>query len=155
MYLNSHHPLNNNNMDKISAHELRIGNLVWRVFAPYGNERDRWYETITKLSVDNDLSLPSSHIEPIKLTPELLERCGFVKDGFNSHSISINSFPFGLNALYFSGDYLYIRQGVDSQPSSADELCTLWNKDIKKEFYLHELQNLYYALTNIELDVKM
>ncbi len=39
--------------------------------------------------------------------------------------------------------------------SVGDDICVLWNNDIKgRGIYVHEWQNLYFALTNTELENK-
>ena len=97
-------------------------------------------------------------LSPIPLTPEILLKCGFEKDAWNAWNISI--YPFtgddrckGSKVLSFSGDYLYITEGRESKRAPKDDICTLWNKALRKEFYLHELQNLYYVLVGKELKI--
>lgn len=84
----------------------------------------------------------------IPLTEEWLEKLGFVKDCFGSHSINISDHK----KLAFSGDgdYLYICEENSNKLHVHDFVC-LWNKDIMREFYVHEIQNLYFDLTRKEL----
>ena len=96
--------------------------------------------------------------EPITLIPAILDKCGFVKDGFGGYGKSINPFDKGHKLLYFAGDYLYLKQSDHDQPSIYDkdyDICCLWNKDLVKEFYLHQLQNLHFALTGEELPINL
>jgi len=119
----------------MKAQDLRVGNIVWRVFAPYGNERDRWYETIKKLSVDDDLSLPSSYIEPIKLTPEILAKCGFTITPDGSYYYDgVNLYKDHIGYVFKYGVYVVVGRNIST---------------------LHQLQNLIHALTGNELEVKM
>lgn len=74
------------------------------------------------------------HYDPIPLTPEILEKCGFVFDTvtYQIGNIMLSEcdgyFNFWLNQLY---------QG-----------------SIRKIYSLHQLQNLFYALTGQELEIK-
>ena len=85
----------------------------------------------------------------IPLTPEILEKCGFKKrrDGEYLYSIDLdkhisivvnkdNFFPMLLQDAEFSGGELNVY------------FCNLIN-------YLHQLQNLYFALTGEELELKL
>lgn len=113
----------------IPANELRIGNWVKLIGT------DRVY-TIT-FPLHNDLAeqwhTALDYIQPIPLTPEILEKCGFelYDDENNRWSLpSVGQYHFDEGAFYFSTT----------------------SRDIK---YLHELQNLIYALTKKELQVKL
>jgi hypothetical protein len=87
-------------------------------------------------------------IGPIPLTPEILEKAGFIKedDGISeyhklvicrSEVISIeDDWSFGLNAEDESS-----KQGY----ASSDGVCQ----------YVHQLQNLYFALTGTELEINL
>lgn len=131
-------------MDKISARDLRIGNWLHHT----------WYKRPSQVNASAILSIEqgSNNYSPIPLTPELLERCGFVKDGdFDNHSID-----------YYRKGCIHIQF-----PNYEDwDICYVWRdnvideKGMRKQYdivlkSLHQLQNLYYALTTIELDVKM
>lgn len=78
----------------------------------------------------------SIHFEPIQLTAEILEQCGFEKskshhlDFFKDTGIGNNFFTFRLGRPFKH----------ESQ----------WWQEIK---YLHQLQNLYFAITGKELTV--
>lgn len=44
---------------------------------------------------------------------------------------------------------------MDNKISPKDNICTLWNKDLKKrDMKVHEFQNLYYILSGKELTIK-
>jgi hypothetical protein len=93
---------------------------------------------------------------PIPITPELLEACGFEKDGFNAYNICISPWPeTHLKQLSFAGDYLYLREGDLSKNRIHDSLCVLWNNDLRGKMFVHQLQNLYHALTGLELEVTL
>jgi len=75
--------------------------------------------------------------EPIPLTPEILEKCGFEKRGKNGY--------YGNG----KGNLLYIDISNNSllQAGAYDSWAILTTK----LQHLHQLQNLYYALTGEEL----
>jgi hypothetical protein len=81
--------------------------------------------------------LDASWVEPIPLTEEMLLKCGFVKD-ITSIKLSCNNI--NLNIRYDSNS---IRIGFGDYYRL---------KHIK---YLHQLQNLYFALTNEELQIEL
>jgi hypothetical protein len=90
-------------------------------------------------------------LDRVRLTPEILKSCGFEKDGFGCYNLSINPFDSGTKKLFFVGDYLYLQEGSEGEHEMKHHLVILWNKDLMKEFYLHQLQNLYFSLTGKEL----
>jgi hypothetical protein len=146
----------------MKASELRIGNYI----ADRGNKEwqiDHW-ESINKLSAKSNATmymgiLMETHpmteyvdyIKPIPLTEEWLLKFGFEEEAMR-YSKNIDLFGGG-KKLCFSGDYLYI---IDSEKQNTipTDVVTIWNKDVKKEFYVHQLQNLYFALTGEELIIK-
>ena len=90
----------------------------------------------------------ANNYNPIPLTEEWLVKFGFEKEPL-SYSKNIDLFGGG-KKISVSGDYLYI---IDSEKQTTipTDIITIWNKDVKKEFYVHQLQNLYFALTGEEL----
>ena len=136
----------------IQANELRIGNKV------YYNGMIVTIQQILSDSVmaysiadmpDDEYSF--SEINPIPLSPEILEKCGF-KEVFTKdwYSIRIND-----------ESYLYSnpRDGFGLTIENKDEET---NTDIEELFiqlphikYLHQLQNLIFALCGEELKFKI
>jgi len=85
---------------------------------------------------------------PIPLTEEWLLKFGFeLKDKINMGFIKQINFPHMKNYLYVNSKYY---------------TTALWDEISQKEFlimlnpcqYVHQLQNLYFALTNEELTIK-
>lgn len=81
------------------------------------------------------------YFEPIPLTPDILKKCGFMRDrnGWN-----LPSTQFSLTDKFY--------------PCWLDRM--LWPQDIndfreQRLNYLHQLQNLYFALTAKELEIKL
>ena len=85
---------------------------------------------------------------PIPLTPEILEKCGFVR---------------GTETLGFKNWYInYCGFVLSNAPDDMESPKDFYLKqDIDKPHYicyvkcLHQLQNLYYALTGTELTITL
>ena len=120
----------------LKATELRMGNWITRVFAPYGFEQDRINVQVDleelKLAMGM-LPVGSFYQYPIPLTPELLEKAGFEKWE-----------PKG----WYRKGYMELFDGKPFHWASGHNLCP----DI---YYLHQLQNLYFALTGNELEINL
>ena len=118
----------------IKANELRIGNYIL-----FGNNIDiveGIRTTNKKDSIDGSKHAMffADNCLPITLTPEILERCGFTdatkeKDTFGGY----------LSPRFSGGGRIRI---IDN---TWDNRC--WITEVK---YLHQLQNLYFALTGGE-----
>lgn len=135
----------------IKANELRIGNLVYEPGEDF-NEGGRFLdgtkeivtiESILEFEVNIDVSnceivgsLKTDDIEPILLSEEWLQKFGFKNP---KHSEDDTSNHYMMNGLSFG--------------------CWNGGKDVrftgildgKKLKYVHELQNLYFCLTGVEL----
>lgn len=131
------------------ANELRIGNLLDNGYiivqvtsisldiddeyqpsigiCKYGEHRDEVIVNEAAFGIE---------IKPIPLTPEWLERLGYKKDSMDNKWYQS---PSNLPPIYNwrRGDY-----GMDGLPLS-----------VKSIQYLHQLQNLYFALTGEELTI--
>ena len=104
--------------------ELRIGNLI------------KLHETITKFEY-TDFNFNSLFITPIPLTEEWLLKFGF---------ISMYS-----NYIIKAGDYYNsIKKDCEKWIYSYDE-SDAGCYELKQIKYVHELQNLYFALNDKEL----
>jgi len=100
-------------------------------------------------------SYPNNDIVGVPLTPEILEKAGFKKDGFHSYVKKVeNNLQTTDGFLVFSGDYLFLRH-YNNENRSDDSIVTIWNKDLMNFFYVHQLQNLYSALTGEELMIEL
>lgn len=113
----------------IKANELRLGNYF---FDEDGNEKKIGYSDLVSLTIT------VLHFNPIPLTPEILERCGFNywQDAIpKPYWKTKKGFP-----LYTTKDYFIVRD--------------LTHTNMGKVKYLHQLQNLYHALTGEELEIK-
>jgi hypothetical protein len=133
----------------IASKDLRIGNLVNEAIlgiCPVVQiEKNTVWLGANHLTFDNTIQnqmwhLTEDGIEPIPLTKEILEKCGFEK-----HRKYIGGT--GSYDVYINGKIQFL------QPSP--------NGHLQLPFYeskidsLHELQNLYKALTNEELTINL
>lgn len=110
----------------IKANELRIRN--WIMVAGTGELHP------VQVNIDNlrQLIIAPEYAAAIPLTPEILERCGFEKEE-----------PLG----WYRKGFMDIFEGNPFHYASGNSLCP----DL---LYLHQLQNLYFALTGEELEIK-
>jgi hypothetical protein len=117
----------------MNANELRIGN--------YAIVKDAPIEAIIRVRAQHIAEAeehnPSWFLYPIPLTPEILVKCGFKKELVVGKS---DKFFYSLNGLSYNECHVawWYRGVLDFQ--------------IK---YLHQLQNLYFALTGTELTVNL
>lgn len=140
----------------IPANELRIGNWVQmtqrEVYAEVTGTPVTWLKQITA----NDISFPwgdTDSINPIPLTPELLEKAGFVQsEDFDwewTKPVSVNGKLVILLPKNWQSDPNYV---LSASWQSKDEKALLWTR-LK---YLHQLQNYVFAVTEgEELEIKL
>lgn len=125
----------------INASELRIGN--WFLFNDHSGDPPQPYQIqgddISRAAVNG------VYHEPIPLTPEILEACGFeehndISPGWLLEKNGV-SFYYGFPLNKRLHHILYFGIGREEV-------------EIKMPF-LHQLQNLYFALTGEELNVNI
>lgn len=131
----------------IQAKELRVGNKI------YSADKDNIltveeirYTTVRVSYIRLDTKQPHvsiSHFEdfnPIPLTPEILEQCGFEKAVENAGRL-----------VCWKKSKLTIAKWIEGKWQ-----CWLGTVDIRKSPQsLHQLQNLYFALTGEELQINL
>jgi hypothetical protein len=118
----------------INARELRVGNLVRAT-----NDAVPYPYKIFPQEIVNAYADPS-RFDPIKIDETVLQKCGFdMNPSWDKYD--------GCIAVLDCG-YLYIAMGVMGGVTlfQNNHLSTGVNFD-----YLHELQNMYFALTGAEL----
>lgn len=128
----------------INVKELRINNWI-ELRYPRGLELDQVKKidasekAFTSNRILNSINdIDSDLAEPIPLTEELLLKCGFDEN-------MVLSTIEGEIRYYGDGD---INIG-------GEDSCTLGMVYIAKCKYLHQLQNLYFALTGEELEINL
>lgn len=136
----------------MEAKELRIGNYVLddtteSIMVVHRLESKKYTEwnsgdeySIVCLQNGTEKTFYEGYFKPIQLTEEILLKCGFEK---------------GSNII---GDCYYIEHdfGVSDFVLNITKTSNfeIYELDLKID-YLHQLQNLYFALTNEELTVNL
>jgi hypothetical protein len=134
----------------LKASELRIGNIVWESssFTPGPDDFEQIVvgaiNDIDKVVLDNQNNIYSyDYLYPIPLTVELMAKCGFSWDAKNN------------NYYIQVGNTFYLEYDTDFDCSVVPETwrgssLRLWGDNR----CLHQLQNLYFALTGEDLTIK-
>lgn len=156
----------------IQANELRVGNRVFSSGVRHTTGLNPYPLTVSSIgrktvldeqfvtfeeTVDRPINLTS--LQPIPLTPELLEKCGFEQDkSQDDEERAIYGIQVANNtSLYFDPHNAHMRNDEYVEWYLSHE----WNNNhFKNDFwarpkYLHQLQNLYFALTGEELKVNL
>jgi hypothetical protein len=122
----------------MKANELRIGNLV------YHNDKIFQVDLRTFAEIhEGNVKLIPFLMKPIPLTEEWLLKFGFEQKG-------INIFILYKIILYCSKHRYYFKFPIE--PSSI--IIPYIEFGATYLSYVHQLQNLYYTLTNEELQIK-
>ena len=138
----------------IDSNEVRIGNLVNYNDGEYGFDdyvviiephEIHTYRTIAE-------RIKNAEFHPIPITPEWLERLGFEKNQYKYEKINLtetiytidvpNDYGGRIIGSDYNGEFKIRLEGCDEGKVG----------DFIK--YIHQLQNLYHALTGQELTVK-
>ena len=136
----------------IDVRDLRIGNYVQlyrhgedsKMSIHKINDIFRYKgEVEYNVSFEDNFYCNLSGIEPILLTPEILEKCGF------EHGM-----------CYYKNDIELTAKDWDKEFNENNPLfftinCNEYNVSDNPILYLHQLQNLYYAINQKELEVKL
>lgn len=132
----------------IEARDLRIGNIVLvnsktpgKVTRIYEDRAQVEYTAISEITGQPYVKrsyIDSQWLEGVSLTPECMERMGFVADGVE-----------GIYMAY-EQDGVKIWHDVHKNSFLVDNIKTL--KVSPK--YVHELQNVVFALSGRELEIK-
>lgn len=125
--------------------ELRIGNKIWRPCC---------YDEVVEIRENGIIGIDSlrglltyGEIEPIPITEELLEKCGFKKDvdANNLYRYVIDDCLFEIR-LWDSGTFIKLENYCED--------CVRKVR-LPKTPNLHQLQNAYYLVTGNELEIKL
>lgn len=136
----------------MKANELRIGN--WVQYPNYNKDGTVKYFKIRDIYTDDDkisltdgrIQLPSSnlkYIKPVPLTEEWLLKFRFVK---SSNKLMFLPMP------KIKAELHYEKHNYGNVITIQSDFGMLIPDDIK---YVHQLQNLYLALTGEELNIKI
>jgi hypothetical protein len=129
----------------IQANELRIGSIVKRLGKLTHITAIQQSENVTYVTTPLSGAITINQIDPIPLTPEILEKCGFKK------KINKSDKPYFIQNIndrnYIIYSYQIKRWQVFHEINGNDSfLCVLDS--------LHHLQNLIFVLTGKELEIK-
>jgi hypothetical protein len=146
----------------IKATDLRIGNWV----SIKNNYRDS-FQNIQILNGDHLSHILNEHpehvinyTEPIPLTKEILEKCGFEKDNEQKFNGIIESYSLDIDVKGSNKNTIHFNLPGNTRIKNK-ELYNFGNYTVNDHWgsnnfkYLHQLQNLYYALTGEELNVNL
>lgn len=139
----------------VASNELRVGNIIGHNDYDYANDENEIHFTDSVYEIhSNGVNLKDEfgncsfiHYDnaiPIPLTPEILEKCGFVKikDGLFAPDIYRKTYT--NIAIEYSFD-VYI-----------DSDCLFYSgMSIVHLYFLHQLQNLYWCLCGEELKINL
>lgn len=138
--------------DSIKAGELRLRNWVEHI--------EKGYCQVLRIAVDelldsvNSIERSLSQYEPIPLTKEVLEKCGFEYINLPSNFNGGNG---GYRKLIMSSAQRYILL-----TGRSHFICGMYDSDDVKYYspltdfsYLHQLQNLYFAMAGKELEITL
>ena len=140
----------------MKANELRIGNRVNMPFLGCLEleviglaVKDDFQLYIQSKSFENTFFEKPEKYRPIPLTEEWHNKFGVFKNGFESFEYVLPRKNNISLKVIFTGDYVMLKQG---KGTPQDDIVSIWNKDItKRDMFVHEWQNLYFALTGEEL----
>jgi len=105
------------------------------------------------VSIFESVLIESIELKPIPLTEEILLKCGFERVTYNSEETG-----YGTEYVFIRGGYAGFRIEYCDDFSAAimgneNDQGVTPNVDVL--CYLHQLQNLYFALTNEELKIEL
>lgn len=141
----------------INANELRIGNWVKK----HSSDKPTCISGITNVDIrfSNGTASFVNYIDPVLITSEILEKAGFdIGRSNDMYDRIIYSIQIANNtALYFDAhkdwmrDDNYVEWYLSYEWNNNHFKNDFWNKPQ----YLHQLQNLYFALTGSELIINL
>ena len=136
------------------SNELRIGNLIQK------NGKIHYTNIFTLRDIKN-LSIDDTDIfEPVTLTEEMLLKCGFVKvknkDKEDLREYIGHTAQKAKYAIFDTDIFItkVDKRGLLWRSVDCDFMVLFYHKSIPIK-YLHQLQNLYFALTGQELEINL
>lgn len=122
----------------MKANELRIGNCILK------NGSNYIIDTLFFVDV-YDGTVMDFELQPIPLTEEWLLKFGFEKDEeYDEAGLVDYRYELNINTASFTSNW-----------NTEESYYVNYNQGGVDIFYVHQLQNLYFALTGEELTVKV
>jgi len=135
----------------IQANELRIGN--WINCYTFEDEDGDYAYKVRGEDIANIVKHNSGNrFAGISLTEEWLLKFGFENFEFGN-ILEINFFKYQVKVMNGFCWFYRLDWEKDVAVKSKDEWANEWNR-ITKLTHVHQLQNLYFALTGEELEIK-
>jgi hypothetical protein len=145
----------------IKAHELRIGNSVsvmLKSFLAIDTADEKPFVVlavgestvmIKPWSCGQKEDIPLEYVNPIALTPEMLEKAGFKRKEDSSEEV-----------IAFSDSGRDITQLITTVRFCNSDITLYYEHEKfyykgRRQSFLHQLQNLYFALTGEELEITL
>ena len=130
----------------MKPNELRINNWVYIPQLKSNKQIGVIEENGRFITKNYDFSFSTiTCLQPIPITPEILEKCGFVPNAIGQLAIEILGIDTHLELVSIIGGYCYLNL------NQVGEFGSIQDISINRIQHLHQLQNLYYALTGEEL----
>lgn len=134
----------------IKASDLRVGNTLQYFIGEDGCEWESttldWQDIKWAQEKNDNFNLVH---KPIPLTPELLEKCGFEWETEKHSHLEMETVAGHLLTFYYDKGILESIQFYTVDSSEA------YFHPPDNFRFLHQLQNLYFALTGSELEVNL
>ena len=132
----------------MNANELRIGN--WALLTKGDKSRPVSFASFLGLA---NVERSPNQFAPIPLTPEILERAGFGRiELISALEVELNLPP---SAKPIIGYEKKVRELTLNWVEGDGIYLSGFSFDLPHVLYLHQLQNLYYALTGEELQIEL
>ena len=162
-----------NTREMIDIKELRIGSLISGPekvagilppsFSSYSRFSDKYLIDVFDGATNSHI--PLDEVEPIPLTEEWLLKLGFKYRYHKKHGNGADwqpDYPFTEYKRYVRGDYSVTMENIRWKERRGDICIDDWETYIEHEGgslyppidYVHQLQNIFFALTGEELEIK-
>lgn len=122
----------------MNATEVRLGNWINKKYKDYGTDQFYWSNAQVISNDIEGITVYPDNYKAIPLTEEWLVKMGFDGNPNNGYVKNFIELGYIVQDEYF--EFEYFRQGISSL--------------IVQVKYVHQLQNLYFALTGQELTIK-
>lgn len=122
----------------ININELRFGNWI--------DAGDEGFVQVKQLYYNHVNGWHVKGVDPIPPTPKILQQCGFIKDRNGDFLYQVD--PAIYIKLIIGAAGIVYPHYMESTPEDCNITA------LKSVQHLHELQNLFFALTGTELVIK-